>query len=57
MIIYFNGKNSDVFSPEELKCELQNEKYVLSKNTTPLLEFCVNGNFNINFFYFKYEQI
>lgn len=57
MIIYINGKNSDVFATEELSFKHENNQYFLYKKDQLLLDFQVTGTFNINFFYFHYEQI
>lgn len=56
IVIIVDGKNSDVFSNSELKCEKENKTYHLFKNDKPIVSFDVKSEFNINFFYFNYEQ-
>lgn len=57
MVWVIDGKNSDVFSSEELKVQLKDNVYQLYKNNEWITQFQCDGEFNINFFYFKYEQI
>lgn len=56
-IIIINGKNSKVIESNEFKVNKSNKIYSLYHNDKLLTSFIDNGEFNVNFFNFKYEQI
>lgn len=57
MIVVVNGKKSDVFSSTLLNFKQNGKEISLYKNEKLLLTFKASGEFDINFFHFKYEQI
>ena len=57
MIVLVDGKESKVFEIEEFKVVENKKTYHFYNNDKLLLSFKCQGDFNINFFYFKYEQL
>ena len=56
-VILVCGKKSDVIANNEFHVKQQEKTYHLYKNDTLITSFIDNSDFNINFFYFKYDQI
>lgn len=56
LVIIINGKNSKVFTNDEIKIKVIDKTYQLYHQDELLVEFTCYGTFNLNFFYFKYEQ-
>lgn len=57
MVIIVDGKNSKVIEPSSLHVNKQNKTYHLYNDDKLIISFDELVNFNINFFYFKYEQL
>ncbi len=57
MVCLIKGKQSDVFANEDLNVKLEKNTYKLYKKDELITKFDCDGEFNINFFYFKYEQM
>lgn len=57
MIILVDGKHSKVLDVDCLKVEEKNKTYLLYLQDKLVISFNVEGIFNKNFFYFKYEQL
>lgn len=57
MIILVDGKNSKVYDIDSLKVEEKNKTYLIYLQDKLVVCFKVEGTFNKNFFYFKYEQL
>ena len=56
-IIIIDGKDSKIIETNEFKVVKTNKQYSLSHNDKLITSFLDNGDFNVNFFNFKYEQI
>ena len=56
-IILVDGKNSDIIYNNELKVTEKEKTYQIYKNDKLIVSFKCFGEFDINFFYFKYNQI
>lgn len=57
MVILVDGKNSKVIEPTNLKVSKQNKTYHLYNDDKLIISMDELVDFNINFFYFKYEQL
>ena len=57
MIILIDGKNSKVINVDDFKVEEKNKTYLLYHKDKLITSFKCEGKFNVNFFYFKYEQL
>ena len=57
MIIIINGKKSKVLSIDEFSIKKDNNTFKLFFNNELYVSLDVKEDFNINFFYFKYEQV
>lgn len=57
MIILVNGKKSKVIDPSCFKVSKENKTYHLYNDDKLIISFDELVDFNINFFYFKYEQL
>ena len=57
MIILVDGKNSKVIDPSNFKVSKQNKTYHLYNDDKLIISIDELVDFNINFFYFKYEQL
>ena len=56
-IIHVNGKNSKVIEINDFKATEVDNYYSLYNKDTLLVSFKCEGEFNKNFFYFKFEQL
>ena len=57
MVVLVDGKNSKVIEPNDFKVSKQNKTYHLYNNDKLMFSIDELVDFNINFFYFKYEQL
>lgn len=57
MIILVDGKDSKVIEPSAFKVKKQNKTYHLYNDDKLIISIDELVDFNINFFYFKYEQL
>ena len=57
MIILVDGKNTKVIDPSNFKVSKQNKTYHLYNDDKLIISIDELVDFNINFFYFKYEQL
>ena len=57
MVVLIDGKNSKVMNIEDFSVEEKNKTYLLYNKDKLIVSFYVEGIFNKNFFYFKYEQL
>lgn len=57
MVILVDGKNSKVIEPTNFKVSKQNKTYHLYNDDKLIISMDELVDFNINFFYFKYEQL
>ena len=57
MVIIVDGKNSKVIDVNDFKVKKENKTYHLYNNDKLIDSINDIDDFNINFFYFKFEQL